>query len=97
MPLVLQVTLQPFDKWDLDFVGPINPLGKCTGTHYIITVTYNLTRLVEAAPVGDCTTSTVAWFIFENIVTRFGCPRILMSDQGSHFFNRMVKVLNDKL
>ena len=80
MPLVPQVTLQPFDKWVLDFVGPINPLGKRTGTCYIITATNYLNRWVEAAPVIDCTAVTAAQFILENIVTHFGCPRILMSD-----------------
>jgi hypothetical protein len=34
-----KVTLQAFDKWEIDFVGPINPLAKRTGERYIITMT----------------------------------------------------------
>ena len=67
--LVLYVTLQPFDKWAIDFVGPINLLGKCTSACYIITATNYLTQWVEAAPVIDCTAAMAARFIFENIVT----------------------------
>jgi len=44
MPLNLQVSLQPFKKWAIDFVGPIQPLGKKTGARYIIVAMESLTR-----------------------------------------------------
>ena len=81
----------------MDFVGPINPPGKRTGARYIITATDYMTRWEEATPVVDCTTTIAVKFIFENIVTWFGCPRILMNDQGSHFINRTVRALTEEL
>jgi ferredoxin len=38
-PLRPQVMLQVFDKWIIDFTGPINPPTKRTGARYIITTT----------------------------------------------------------
>ena len=93
MLLVAQVTLQPFEKWVMDFVGPVNPPGRRTSAQYIIIEIDYLTRWEEAMTVMDCTIATEAKFIFENILTRFGCPRILMSDHGSHFINRTMKAL----
>lgn len=54
MPLKPQVTLQEFNKWAIDFLGPINPSGKRTSARYIITAIDYLTRWVEAALVKDC-------------------------------------------
>ena len=96
MPLVPQVTLQAFDKWAIDFVGPINPPAKKSGARYIITETDYLTRWAEAQLVKTCSAAIAAKFIFDNILTRFGCPRILMSDQGSHFLNKTIEVLTEE-
>ena len=96
MPLNPQITLQDFDKWPIDFVGPINPLGKRTGSRYIITMTDYLTRWVEEKLVKDCSVTIVAQFIFENIITRFRCPKILMGVQGTHFLNQTIEHLTEE-
>jgi hypothetical protein len=77
----------------VDFIGPINPTTKHSKARYIITATDYLTRWAEATIVQDCSTDTAARFIFENIITRFGCPRSLTSDQGAHFISSTIQSL----
>ena len=79
--------MQEFDKWVVNFMGPINPPSRSIGAQYIITVTDSLIRLVEATPVRYCTTTTATRFLLDDVLTRFGCPKILVSDQGMHFVN----------
>jgi len=94
--LNLKVSLQPFEKWAIDFVGPIQPPGKKTGARYIITATEYLTRWVQAQPVKDCTGVTTTKFLFEYVFTRFWWPKILMSDSGMHFLNEMINALTEE-
>jgi hypothetical protein len=93
MPLRPQVTLQAFDKWAIDFVGPINPPAKRTRARYIITMTEYLTRWEKSVLVKDCNAEIAAHFLFEQVITRFGCPRILMIDQGMHFINNTIRAM----
>jgi hypothetical protein len=72
MPLEPQLTLQAFDKWAIDFMGPIKPPGKCTRERYIITTIEYLTRWAEARAIKDCSATTVVRFIFDDIITKFG-------------------------
>ena len=96
MPLVPHVTLQAFKNWAIDFIGPINPLRKKTSVEYIITTINYLTRWDEAQPVNDYSAEIVVKFIFEYILSRFGCLKILMSDQGTHFMNKTIEALTEE-
>lgn len=85
-----QLTLNSFEKWAIDFIRPINPLEKRLIPRYIITAMDYLIRRDEAKLVCDSSAETIMQFIFENVVMRFGCPKILMIDQGTHFINRKI-------
>lgn len=93
MPLNPEVTLQEFEIWAIDFIGPINPPGKKTGARYIITATDYLTRWDKAQSVKDCNVDTTTNFTFEYILSRFGCLKKLMSDRGLHFLNQTTEAL----
>jgi hypothetical protein len=88
--------LQAFNKWAIDFVGPINPPTKRTGARYIITATKYLIRWSEATPVKDYNAETTTHFLFEQVVTRFGCPRVFMSDQGTQFINNTINAMTEE-
>ena len=47
-------------------------------------------RWEKTERVKYCSTDTIARFIFQNIITQFGCPRRLTSDQGAHFLSHTI-------
>jgi transposase InsO family protein len=53
-------------------------------------------HFVEAEDFQDCSTDTTARFIFENIITQFGCPRSLTNDHGAHFISSTIAKLTTK-
>eukprot|EP00253_Pinus_taeda_P035501 PITA_35501 len=65
MPLQPQMTFEPFEKWGMDFVGPINPPSN--QNFYIIECTDYLTKWEETKAIKVATEEKVAEFLRENI------------------------------
>ena len=93
MPLISVNPSLTFEIWAIDFIGPFPIPAKRTGARYIITAVEYVTKWAEAEPVDTFSSEIATNFIYENIITRFGCPITLISDQGSHFFNKTIKTL----
>ena len=85
-----------FKIWAIDFIGPFPIPAKRTCARYIITAVEYVTKWVEAELVDTCSSEIVAKFIYENIITIFGCPLTLINDQGTHFINKTIKTLTDQ-
>uniref|UniRef100_A0A2N9IIW6 Integrase catalytic domain-containing protein n=1 Tax=Fagus sylvatica TaxID=28930 RepID=A0A2N9IIW6_FAGSY len=79
----------PFHTWELDLIGPINPAS--SGYIWILVATEYFTKWVEAIPLRKATGAIVANFIREHIITRFGIPYKLISDNGTPFINKDVR------
>ncbi|KAL3698608.1 hypothetical protein R1sor_012684 [Riccia sorocarpa] len=92
-PLTPILPLAPFEKWGIDFVGPIQPVTKYTRRRYILVATYYATRMVEAEATRKDDAITVAEFFFRNVISRYGCPLELVSDRGTHFLNKLMEEL----
>jgi hypothetical protein len=88
--------LQVFEKWEIDFVGPINSPTKRSGEWYIITPIEFLTRWAEETLVKYCSAKIGARFLFDKVITRFGFLRILMSDQCTLFNNSSIKAMTEE-
>uniref|UniRef100_A0A2N9HMF5 Uncharacterized protein n=2 Tax=Fagus sylvatica TaxID=28930 RepID=A0A2N9HMF5_FAGSY len=79
----------PFHTWGLDLIGPINPASG--GYIWILVATEYFTKWVEAIPLRRATGAAVANFIREHIITRFGIPYKLITDNGTPFINKDVR------
>ncbi|XP_057866250.1 uncharacterized protein LOC131073769 [Cryptomeria japonica] len=84
LPLKPVVIEEPFQQWRLDFVGPVNP-SSSEYHMYILTATNYFTKWVEAIPTKKATSTMVSQFLKENIVSRFGVPRKIVTNNASCF------------
>jgi len=82
-----------FDVWGIDFMGPF-PIS--FGFTYILLAVDYVSKWVEAKATRTNDARVVVDFVRSNLFCRFGVPRAIISDQGTHFCNRSMQALLKK-
>lgn len=79
----------PFEKVSWDIMGPL-PTSK-SGNNYILVVTDLFTKWVEAFPLREMSSITLATVLVDHVIYRFGVPVVLHSDQGGNLCSEVMK------
>ncbi|KAL1563882.1 hypothetical protein AAHA92_06301 [Salvia divinorum] len=88
MPQTPVIVCEIFDVWGMDFMGPFS---SSYGNIYILVAVDYVSKWIEAKATSTCDAKEVAKFLKSNIFCRFGVPRAVISDQGTHFCNRTIE------
>ncbi|GJS96540.1 reverse transcriptase domain-containing protein [Tanacetum coccineum] len=79
-----------FDMWGIDFMGPF-PSSR--GNKYILVAVNYLSKWVEEKALPTNNARVVCKFL-KSLFSRFGTPRAIISDRGTHFCNdQFIKVM----
>ncbi|RVW67212.1 Retrovirus-related Pol polyprotein from transposon 17.6 [Vitis vinifera] len=90
MPMNPILIVDLFDVWGIDFMGPF-PMS--FGNSYILVGVDYVSKWVEAIPCKHNDHRVVLKFLKENIFSRFGVPKAIISDGGTHFCNKPFETL----
>jgi hypothetical protein len=82
-PMFLVITVGPFTKWGIDYTTCNPPSNR--GHRYIIVAVDYFMKWVKAMPTFKDDGETTTLFLFNQIIARFGIPREIVTDHGSHF------------
>src|SRR6266542_1650100 len=83
-----------FERWEVDIVEPL-PITR-EGNRYIVVAMDYFSRWPKAKSLKVANADTVAMFLYEEIICRFGALRTLQSDRGTHFVNELIQRLTKR-
>ncbi|XP_057425850.1 uncharacterized protein LOC130719235 [Lotus japonicus] len=93
--LSTMVSPWPFHQWGMDLLGPFTTApGQLK--HLVVAVDY-FTKWIEAEPLATITSARIQRFFYKNIISRFGVPGVLITDNGTQFASQGFKELVDGL
>ena len=85
---------QPLDRVSADLM---DLHSSYRGNRYVLSIVDHMSRYLQLIPLPNKDAETVANAFMENFVTLFGVPRMLTTDNGSEFKNRIFTEVCDIL
>ncbi len=83
-------------KWGFYFVGPIKPKERYTLNKYILVATNYATKWVKTRTLKINIVAITTNFLYECILTKFGCPLTIVTNQRVPFINDHIKYLTNQ-
>lgn len=84
MPLNTILEFDIFDIWAIDFM--VHSVSSYGNTCILVVVSY-VSKWVSVVALPSNNAWSVVAFFKKNIFSRFGTPRAIINDRGSHFCN----------
>jgi hypothetical protein len=93
MPFNPILIIEIFDVWGIDFMGPFS---NSFGFLYILVAVDYVSKWVDAIACKTNDHRVVVKFLKDTIFARFGTPKVIISDGGTHFCNWIFEQLMKK-
>lgn len=94
-PMVLTDTPDTaFDKISMDIMGPLS--ATANDNSYILTIQDLLTKYSLAIPLKHAGAVDVAEALTNEFICIYGAPKALLTDQGTHFINSLLRAIARK-
>ena len=88
------ISSAPFERLVIDILTGFETTRK--GNKNLLVCIDSLTRYTELIPLKSKTAQEVAMKLFERIICRYSVPKVLISDNGGEFNNKILQTLCEK-
>lgn len=84
-----------FYRIHLDIVGPLPPSTE-KNYRYILVIVDSFSNWCESFPMQSQDATEVAKILFQEVICRYGAPRIIVTDRGSNFLSKLVSAVCER-
>ena len=85
----------PWDTVSTDLVGPLPRSSRQNS--YLVMFQDRFTKWTMCKPIRKATSKAVSQAFYEEVILRFGCPKVVITDNGTQYTGQPFKELVKKL